>query len=203
MGGGSPPPSLHWWLLALGLCDRLGGPLVLVCPPSGSCALRDRWEPSSGSGFPSRGGVPCCIAWGSPPCALSAHPGCALLDGGSPYPFPPSAATRVRSGQPLGGDPLLCLSVVGFPSHACTWGGFFPPLLPSPPALCSMSPWPSSPASGPVLALTLSDVVLTVRVLPVFGCSASFAVEVFGRVPCSASSRRYLHCLIQRLRSAT
>ena len=167
----------------------------------GYCALRTRWDPPSGSGYPSGGGVPRCSAWGSPPVPLLCAVGVRCWVGFPPPPSPPgkplALGTRDRSG---GGGPLLRRSRLQS-------GVFVPPLLPSPSRAVYHVPMAVLSCRKPrnslasLRHLRCHLVVLTVRVLSVFGCSASYAVEVFGQVPCSAGSRHRLDRLVRRLRS--
>ena len=89
-GWGVPLPSPPRQPLALGACDRLGGGLVFVSPPSGSCDLSARWDTPSGSGSLSGGGYRAAVFGKSPPCPHCA-PWVPAAGWGSPLPLPPLA----------------------------------------------------------------------------------------------------------------
>ena len=192
--GGPPPPSPPWQPLALGAGSRSGGGLGSVRPPSGSRALRARWEPPSGSCSPPHGVVLRCCARGSPPDpSLRAMSTRCWLG----VPLPPSSPRRMLAlgaRDRSGGGALLRLSVVQLPLRARPPGVFIPPLL----LLVSRYVWCGPMAfllwlrnrTGLVTHQHLRRrlVILTARVHAVFSRSASCARGVFGRVPYAAGS---------------
>ena len=97
--------------------------------------------------------------WRIPPRSFLVRRGRALMGGGSPSPFPPSAAARVRRGQPFGGGGLSSVSPPSVSScTALSLRGVSSP--PSPygrPDLWVVAQWPSSPDAGPTLAWPLAD----------------------------------------------
>ena len=94
LDGGSLPPSPLQRPLALGAGNRSGEPLVVVRPPSGSSALRARWESPSDSWSPSsRGGIPCCNAGEFRP-VLRRAPWARAAGWGFTLPLPPQPVTR-------------------------------------------------------------------------------------------------------------
>ena len=74
----SPQPVPHPLLPARGLSALLGQGVPL-------CVL-----------VPVVWGVPCCCVWGSPPVPLLSDVVMRCWVGGTPPPFPPSAAARVK-----------------------------------------------------------------------------------------------------------
>ena len=133
-----------------------------------------------------------------------------MLGGGFPLPpSPPAWAARVRRARPFRGAPRLRLSAVGFPCRARTPGDFVPPLLlimsraVGRGPMVAVSGCRSRTGLASLQRLQRHLVVLTARVLSVFGRSASCAIKVFGQVPCSAGSIRCLRRLVRRLRPAS
>ena len=149
--GAPPSPSLPWWPHALGAGGRSGGLLISVRPPSGSRALRARWEPPSGSWRPPHRGLSHWCSHGSPPDSLLRAMGARCWVGVTPTPPPPcrplTLGARDRSGGTLSSvSPsavsLSELALLGFlspPSSRC----FLPLLI--------VAPWPFSAGAGPAL----------------------------------------------------
>ena len=109
---------------------RSGGPIVSVHPLSGSCALRARREPPSGSWCPPCGEYSCWPSRGSPPRFLAVRHGRALFGGVSPSFFPPLASACVRRARTFQG-PLSSVALLAvFPIPIALSSGFVPPLLP-------------------------------------------------------------------------
>ena len=139
--------------------------------------------PPSGSLFLSRGGVSCCCVWGSPR-ALAARCGCALLGGGSPNPFPPSAAARGRCAQPCGGPspPSLLRRA---PAPSARSGFFLTSSSLTRSAMWPEAPWPSSLTAGPVLAGSLSDASNATLLYSQRGCLPFSVIAPSAPLKCS------------------
>ena len=148
--GISPSPSPPLRPLALCAGCRSEGILVSVLP-WGPHTPYTLLRAPSGSGGPPHGGFPCWSSRGSPPLALAARHGRALLGGGAPSPFPPSLAAHVKRSQTFGGEPLRH-RLVGCVLHRAFAPQGLVPLLPTAvlcrstaPASLSLSLLPARP----------------------------------------------------------
>ena len=110
--GGFPPSS---WIGPHAVC-----PHTPPCPRA-VCVLLGRGVPVLLLGPVSRGG-PEVVCSGSPLCAPAARRWRDLLVGGTPSPFSPSSAARVRCGRPFRGDPRCRPSIVGLLRSKISWG---------------------------------------------------------------------------------
>ena len=130
LGGGSPSPFLPSMAARVRRGQPFGG--GPRHRPSSVRILRSKSLLGSPLWIlvpPLRGGLT-LVQPGVPSRSLAVRHGRALLGGGSPSPFPPSSAARVRRARPFGGGPLLRLSIGLFPLQALSPGVFVPPLLP-------------------------------------------------------------------------
>ena len=109
--GGPPPPSPPWQPLALGAGSRSGGGLGSVRPPSGSRALRARWEPPFRSCSPPHGVVLRCCDRGFPldPSLRAMGTHCWL--GVPPPPSSPRRMLALGARDRLGGRGLSSVSL--------------------------------------------------------------------------------------------
>ena len=94
-------------------------PLPLL-PARGLRALLGRGVPVLFLGPVCRGG-PEVVCSGDPPCAPAARRWRALLGGGSPSPFFPSSAARVRRGRPFGGPLVAVCPLLGSRALRAHW----------------------------------------------------------------------------------
>ena len=89
---------------------------------------------------------------GVPPHSLAARHGRALLGEGSPSPFPPSSATRVRRALQFGRGLYSVSSSAVSLSLRSLLGVLSPPSFSRCGLPCPVAHWPSSSGAGPVLA---------------------------------------------------
>ena len=146
-GSSSPYPPLQ--PPALGAGFRSGGGVRRRSSSFGTPhSTRFMGSPLWFKESPSRGVLPLGLS-GVSPCSLAACHGRALLGVGSPSPFPPSSAARIRRARPFGGGPSPPSPRLPGPSpHMRSWG-FRPPPTPS---VCSRFLWPHGhlqPAQAP------------------------------------------------------
>ena len=133
---GKVPPFIWAWPAR---CTRARSVPYPLLPAHGLRALLGLGAPSLSWSL-SHGGSRAGVIRG-PPRAPAARHGCALLVRGSPFPFPPSAAARVRRGRPFEGGPRHGLSFVGILRSESSLGAplciLFPLKRRGPALLCS------------------------------------------------------------------